>query len=132
MKTDIRYIVYINCKLFPFIVWIILGLKTMETRNKNTLKQLIGETVYLAETGKHKKPIVYCSCIISKPIIVQDKKTYNKYRKQTHIIKGSCFDFTKGTKQKVLYPLLNVQPVKIPFQIPENIIRKNRTFCELI
>jgi hypothetical protein len=132
MKTDIQYIVYINCKLFPFIAWIIAGLKTMETRNKNTLKQLIGKTVYFAETGKHKKPVVYCSCIIGDPVTVIDKKTYNRYREQTRIVKGSIFDFTRGTKQKVLYPLLNVQPVKTPFSIPENAIRKNRTFCELI
>lgn len=131
-SSDNTYFVYINCKLFPFIEWIIAGLKTMETRNKNMLKNLIGKTVYLAETGKHKKPIVYCSCIISDPIIVQDKKTYNKYRKQTHVIKGTCFDFTKETKQKVLYPLLNVQPVKKPFVVPDNIVRYGRTYSELI
>jgi hypothetical protein len=125
-------IVFINCSLFPFISWIISGLKVYETRNRNTLKQLIGKTVYLAETGKHKKPVVYCSCIIGDPIIVTDKRTYNRYRKQTHIVKGSIFDFTRGTKQKVLYPLLNVQPVEKPFPMPENIIRYGRTYSELI
>lgn len=131
-ENEIKYVVYINCMLFPFITWIIKGLKLYETRNRNTLKRLIGKTVYFAETGKGKNAIIKCYCTIGQPVFVKDKKTYNQYRKYTKVKKGSCFDFTRETKQKVLYPLLNVQPVKIPFEIPENAIRKNRTFCELI
>ena len=124
-------IVYINCRLFPFITWIISGLKTYETRNRNTLKSLVGKTVYIAETGHNKPPVIRCKCTIGEPVIVTDKQTYNRYRKHTCIEKGSVFDFTAATKKKVLYPLLNVQEVK-PFTVPENVIRHGRTYCEII
>lgn len=120
---------FINCSVFPFIAWILSGLKTYETRNRNTLKSLIGKTVYLTQTGKCKKPIVYGSCTITDCIIVKDKKTYNKYRKQAMIKPGSCYDFIVGsTKQKVLYRLGNVQRCK-PFPMPDNVVRHGRIYA---
>ena len=120
-------IVYINCKLFPFVDLIIALQKVFETRNRNTLKKLIGKTVYIAETGKHKKPLVRCSCIIGNPLVITDKKTYNQYRKQTKVKKGSVYDFIPG-KKKYLYPLCDVKEIE-PFPIPENIVRYGRTYA---
>ena len=124
-------ILYINCKLFPFVAWILDGLKTYETRNRNTLKSLIGKTVYLAETGKGKRPVIYGSCTITGSVTITDKATYNRYRKQTCIKKGCQYDFTKVTKQKILYRLDNVQRCT-PFLIPENIVRHGRVYAEVI
>ena len=124
-------IIYINCALFPFISWIIKGLKTYETRNRNTLKRFIGKTVYLAETGKGKRPIIRCSCLISGSVTITSKATYNALRKQTRIKKGSYFDWKDDTRQKILYKLENVQPCK-PFPIPDNAIRHGYTWCEII
>ena len=109
------YIVFINCDLFPFISWIISGKKLFETRNRNTLKSLIGKTVYLAETGKGKRPVIRCIATIESSIVVQDMKTYNQYRKFTMVKKGSVFDFIPG-KRKILYKLSNVQ--QIPAFVP--------------
>lgn len=124
-------ILYINCKLFPFVEWILYGLKAYETRNHNTLKNLVGKQVYLAATGKGKRPVIYGSCTITGSITVTDKRTYNRYRNQTCIEKGSCYDFTGSTKQKVLYRLDNVQRCK-PFPIPENVVRHGRIYCETV
>lgn len=121
-------IVYINCKLFPFIDWIISGLKTMETRNRNTLKSLVGKTVYIAETGTGKRPVVRCRCTIGYPVIITDKAVYDRHRKYTCIVPGSSFDFTETTKQKVLYPLSNVEKIK-PFPVPDDIVRHGRIYC---
>lgn len=122
-------VIFVNCSLFPFITWIIKGLKTYETRNKNTLKGFIGKTVYLAETGKHKKPVIRCCCNITELITITDKATYNKYRKYTKIKKGSCFDFIPGkTKKKCLYKLENVKAC-IPFELPENAERHGRIYA---
>lgn len=120
-------IVYINCKLFPFIDWIIALQKVFETRNKNMLKNLIGKTVFLAETGKHKKPLARCSCVIGKPLVITDKRTYNHYRKQTKAKKGSVYDFIPG-KKKYLYPLYDVKEIE-PFPVPENVVRYGRTYA---
>ena len=124
-------ILYINCSLFPFIELILSGRKIYETRNRNTLKSLIGKTVFLAQTGTGKRPVIYGSCTISGLETIKDKRTYNKYRKYTCIEKGSCFDWKSSTKQKVLYHLDNVQRCK-PFTIPENVIRHGRIYCETV
>ena len=123
-------IVYINCKLFPFIDWIISGLKVYETRNRNTLKSLVGKTIYFAETGTHKRPVIRCACTIDSVIKITDRKTYNLYRRQTKIKKGSAFDWKTDTKYKYLYKLSNVIPVP-SFPVPDNIIRHGRTWAEI-
>ena len=122
------FVIYINCSLFPFITWIISGLKRFETRNRKTLKAFIGKTVYLAETGKYKRPVIRCTCTISEQITVTDKRTYNAMRKYTKIIKGSCFDWNSTTKQKILYRLDNVKACN-PFPLPDNAIRKGRIYA---
>lgn len=124
------YVIFINCKLFPFISWIISGLKIYETRNRNTLKRFIGKTVYLAETGKGKAPIIRCYCTITNSMIITDKAVYNRFRKQTKIKKGSVYDFTSETKKKVLYKLENVKPC-IPFALQNNAIRHGRIYAEM-
>ena len=125
-------IVYINCALFPFIDLIIKGLKLYETRNRNTLKNLIGKTVYLAETGKGKRPVIRCSCVITECLTITDIKQYNRMRKYTRVKKRSLYDFIPGqTKKKVLYKFENVQACK-PFPIPENVVRHGYTWCETV
>ena len=103
-------VVYVNCDVFPFISWIISGLKVYETRNRNTLKRFIGQTVYLAETHKGKRPVVRCTAFIESVIVIDSLKAYNKYRPLTRVKKGSLYDFQPG-KVKYLYKLANVQPV---------------------
>ena len=124
------YVIFINCKLFPFISWIISGLKTYETRNRNTLKKFIGKTVYLAETGKGKAPIIRCHCTITDYIVITDKATYNIYRKQTKVKRNSIYDFTSTTKQKVLYRLENVKAC-VPFELPKNATRYGRIYAKI-
>lgn len=124
-------ILFVNCSLFPFIEWILSGLKTYETRNRNTLKSLINKKVYLAATGKGKRPIVYGYCIITDVIKVTNKRTYNRYRKQTKIEKASRFDWQSDTKQKYLYKLENVSRCS-PFPLPDNVKRHGRIYCEVI
>lgn len=122
-------VLFINCHLFPFIDWIIKGLKLYETRNRNTLKSIIGKRLYIAETGKHKKPLVRCAAYIDNPVIIDSKKDFDRYRRQTKIKKGSCFDFIPGNK-KYLYPLHDVQAIK-PFFLPDNAVRHGRIYATI-
>lgn len=120
-------ILFINCRLYPFIDWIISGLKLYETRNRNTLKNLIGKRVYIAETGKHKRPIVRCTAIIDH-VIKTDMEAFDSLRKQTMINPGSAFDWTKETKQKYLYRLTDIVQIE-PFTIPDNAIYHGRVYA---
>lgn len=122
--------IYINCSLFPFINWIIAGKKLYETRNRNTLQKLIGKKVYLVETGKHKKPLVRCSCLIVEGFTIDNKGDYETFRKAAKIKRGSVYDFIPG-KRKTFYKLEKVQSVPA-FPLPDNIIRHGRTWAELI
>ena len=121
-------VLFINCKLFPFVSWIIAGIKLYETRNRNTLKKFIGKSVYVAETGKHKKPLIRCIVTIDSVIRINTRKDYNRYRKQTKVKKGSLYDFTRKTKCKYLYKLVNVQAVK-EFCLPDNAKRYGYTYA---
>lgn len=118
-------IVYINCSVSPFIDLILAGKKVYETRNKNTLKRLIGKTVYLAETGKGKA-LAKAVCTITDLVTVTDKATYNRYRQQTQVEKGSVYDFTGNVKY--LYKLDNVKAVK-PFLVHNNAVRHGRIYA---
>lgn len=124
-------VLYINCKLFPFVTWIIEGLKVYETRNRNMLKSLVGQTLYIAETGKHKRPIIRCVATITDVLKIESAKEYNRLRKYTKVKKGSIYDFTRETKQKYLYKLENVKACE-PFEMPENVIRHGRVCAEII
>ena len=103
-------VLFINCKLFPFVSWILSGLKLYETRNRNTLKSLINKPLYIAETHKGKRPVIRCILTIGDPIIIDNLTEYNQYRKQACIKQKSAYDFIPG-KKKVLYPLYNVQAI---------------------
>lgn len=122
-------VLFINCKLFPFVSWIMAGLKTLETRNKNTLKNIIGNRVYIAETGLYKRPFVRCLATIGNPIMTDNLKDYNRYRKHTMIKKGSLYDFIPG-KKKYLYPLSNVEKIN-PFFLPDNAVYHGRIFATI-
>lgn len=119
-------IVFINCSVFPFVQWIISGLKVYETRNRNTLKSLIGKTVYLCETGKKEK-VIRCKAIIAAVVKVQSKRYYERFRSECCIESGSVYDYIPG-KTKYLYLLTDIKPVK-PF-VPENGIRHGYTWME--
>ena len=120
-------IVFINCDLFPFVSWILAGKKIYETRNRNTLKRLIGKTIYIAETRNGKKPVVKCIATIASSTTIVTKKEYNRLRKQAMIKKDSVYDFIPG-KKKVFYKLENVKPVQ-EFT-PENGIHHGRSWME--
>lgn len=52
------YGVNINCKVQDFIEQILTGLKVIETRNRNTLKSLVGKRIGLIKTGCGKAVLV--------------------------------------------------------------------------
>ena len=110
-------VVFINCRLFPFIAWIISGRKVYETRTRDMLRALVGQRVYLAETGRGGRPIIRCSCVIDHSLTC-DLATFRALRHLHSVPTGSVYDWNAGTRKKVLYRLADVQPVD-PFAAPE-------------
>ena len=126
-KTELP-IVFINCKKYNFIFDILANRKQYETRNRNTLKKLVGRPILLAETGKSKRPIIKGLAYIDSVLRVDSIKQFEQYRKACSIEKGSEFDYTSETKQKYLYHLSNVFTCE-PVIAPEG-IRHGRTWME--
>ena len=121
-------VVFINCSRFPFLFWIMSGLKLYETRTRNTLRALVGQRVYLARTGRGR-PVVLCSVVIGDPIATRSRSAFAAFRKACCIAYRSQYDWQKSTKVKYLYPLLDVQPVPVPFTPPEG-VRHGRVWME--
>lgn len=112
-------IVFINCKVAPFIDWIMMGQKLLETRSRDTLGRLAGRRVYLAETG-HGHPVVRCSVWISPAIVVRSREAWDRLYDAHKVPADSKYDWKPDTVKKCLYPVSDVQYVE-PFPVPDGI-----------
>lgn len=121
-------ILFINCRLVPFVQFIMNRTKIYETRSRNTLRSLVGKRVLIAMTGKGHS-VVMCSAIISNAFPVSSLHEWDMFRSCTCVPKGSQYDWTEKTKVKWLYELSDVCPVPFPFH-PSEGIRHGRTWME--
>lgn len=83
--------VNINDRDSPFTDWILGGVKTIETRERNTLKSLVGQRVGIVKTGCGKAMLVGYVTIAN----VVKYKTEAEFRKDEcrHMVKpGSKYD----------------------------------------
>ena len=104
-------VIFINCKEYPFVDWILSGKKKCETRNKNTLGRFIGERIMIAETG-NGRPLVRCTAVISRCIGVYSKQSWREHVSEDDVPLGSSYDWKDDTKKKVVYTLKDIRPVK--------------------
>lgn len=110
-------VVYVNCSEYPYVHAIMAKLKPLETRNRDTLRNLVGKRVLVAQTGKGT-PTVMCMVTIGKPIKATCRQTWDGLRPMHRVPVGSAHDWKETTKQKYLYQLTDPVPV-IPFPVPE-------------
>lgn len=122
-------VVFINCSRFPFLQWIISGLKIYETRSRDMLRSLVGQRVLLAETGRGGRPVVRCSAVIDHSVTC-DRAGFDRLRHLTRVPKDSAYDWQPATRKKVLYRLTDVVAVA-PFPVPEG-PRHGRVWMEYI
>jgi len=120
-------VVFINCRLFPFVDMILRLTKLYETRTRNMLRSLIGQRVILAETG-HGAPLARCMVTIGDPLVARSRDAWNACKKWTGIDDGSPYDWQDETKVKYMYPLYDIQRIE-PFRVPEG-IRHGRVWME--
>lgn len=119
------YAVYINCRLIPFLDLILSGMKAYETRSRDMLRSLVGQRVYLIETGTGPVPMVRASAVIASSRVVSFSDVAAR---QAACIAGTPYDIRPdGTK--VFYRLEDVQPVA-PFPVPACRINHGRSYTE--
>ena len=105
---------------------IVGGYKTIETRNRNTLKALVGERVAVISTSRKRKALVvgYVDIVSAEFCPVEQ---FDEYRDETLISPGSRFDV--NTRGKWFYHLANACKTD-PYQLPADAIRHGMSWCE--
>ena len=105
---------------------IVKGIKTIETRNRNMLKCLVGKRVAIVRTRRGKLPMVvgYADIVDSYFCPINQ---YEKYRDQTLVPEGSAYDV--HGKGKWLYFLTNAEKCD-PFPLPQDAVRHGLSWCE--
>jgi hypothetical protein len=116
--------VYINCKLYPFITWILCGWKLYETRTRRVLHPLIGQRVFLIETG-HGRPLIIGSAKITEA--EQVPYTDVSKRRQAQIT-GTTYDIKPGSA-KWFYKLEDVEWLPEPIPAPDTRKNHGRSYC---
>lgn len=117
-----NYGVYINTKSAPFVRQILDLEKSFETRTRNMLKDLVGERVYIIETG-HGTPMVAGRATIAsvEPVPYENEKM----RESAKII-GTPYDIKPGSL-KWFYKLENVEKLS-PVPVPDNRVNHGRSY----
>ena len=102
------------------------GIKPVETRSRNMLKDLVGERVAIVRTVRGKAPTVigYVTVISAE---FCSGKWMDEHRNLTLIIPGSKYDC--GGRGKWCYFLRDAERCD-PFPLPPSAIRHGRSWCE--
>lgn len=119
------YGVYINCKRFQFVSRILSGDKLHETRSRNMLKPLVGQSVYLIETGTGSVPLVRGIARIASAVSVPFSDVAAR---RSACIYGTPYDIAPG-RSKWFYRLVDVRTVT-PFPVPADRINHGRAYTE--
>ena len=111
--------------------WIVYGEKTIETRTRNVLLSLVGETVAVVCTRNGHAPEIVGFVDITRYEFCPET-LFNMYRPDTMIPMFSKYNrlgTRDGKPGKWFYHLENARPCK-PFPLPENAVRHGRSWCE--
>lgn len=97
----------INDKEFPFTEWILEGLKTIETRETDSLRSVVGQRVGIIRTGRGKAVLVGYADITGY-VVYGDVGGFRKdYQK--HMVQEGCKYDIKPNGIKYGYILENVE-----------------------
>ena len=110
----------------PYADAIVSGIKTIETRNRDMLRDLLGTRVAVVSTHRGKNPtIVGYVSIVSRLFV--NAKAFEIFRDATLIPVGSKYDV--HGKGKWLYGLADAEKCE-PYPLPKNAVRHGRSWCE--
>ena len=103
---------------------IVSGIKKVETRSRNMLKNLVGERVAIVRTRRGKSPVVVGYAYIT-AAWKYDAEQMNNIRSFTLIPVGSKFD----TGARWCYWMSSAEKCD-PYPLPKNAVRHGRSWCE--
>ena len=118
--------IFVNSDGVKYAEAIVGGYKTIETRNRDMLRSLIGERVAVVRTGCKKKPTVIGYVHIDFALFLR-RDEVAAASDRTLIPEGSKYDCTG--RGKWCYFLSEPQECE-PYPLPDNAIRHGRSWCE--
>ena len=110
----------------PYAEAIVSGIKTIETRNRDMLSELVGKNVAVVQTRRGKNPTIVGYVRIASKLFV-DANAFEVFREYTLIPVGSKYDC--HGKGKWLYILENGEKC-LPYPLPKSAVRHGRSWCE--
>lgn len=114
-------VVFVNCDSAPFVDRMIDLSKLIETRTRDTLRSVMNQRVFIAETHRGRRPVVRCSLIFGGSITAYSREAWETVRGAACIPAGSRYDWQDGkTKKKVCYFIEGVRACE-PFTPPEGV-----------
>lgn len=119
--------IYVNSDGIDYAAAIVEAYKAIETRTRDVLKKLVGERVAIVRTHKRKKPEVIGYVTIIKKTFAF-KESFDALFDKHCVPAGSKYD-CKPDGGKWLYWLADAERCE-PFQLPQNIVRHGRSWCE--
>ena len=110
----------------PYARLITSGLKKIETRNRDMLRELCGERVAVVYTRRGKNPLVIGAVDVTGKYFAGVEQF--KAERNLHFVpEGSMYDATG--RGKWCYTLENAA-VCDPFPLPDSAVRHGRSWCE--
>ena len=110
----------------PYADAIVSGAKTIETRSRDMLAQLVGKRVAVVRTRRGKNPTIVGYVLIKSKLFV-NAKAFEIFRDATLIPVGSKYDV--HGKGKWLYSLGEAEKCE-PYPLPKSAVRHGRSWCE--
>ena len=112
----------------PYAKAIVQGYKPIETRSRDMLSKLHGQTVAVVQTRRGKHPVVVGYANLEKLGFVQSGPDWEALREETLIPPGSRYD--AHGKGKWCYLMRWPTEEQDPYALPENTIYHGRSWCE--
>lgn len=117
---------FVNSDGFDFAEAIVRGTKTIETRNRNMLRRLVGERVAVVSTRRGRKPMVIGTVYVKFGVFIVPE-VFELYRDDTLIPKWSKYDCPE--KGKWCYFLRDAERCE-PYPLPEYAVRHGISWVE--
>lgn len=119
-----------NGQEIDYIELIMQKLKSLETRNKDTLKALMGKRVALIDRAhKHNgKLLIRGFATIASSTTIDSKSQYERLQYAHLVPPSSCYWWDECTKKKVMYKL--TEPERALFELPELRTNHGRSYTE--
>lgn len=110
-----------------YATMLVCGHKTIETRNRNMLRDLVGERVAVIRTRRDHNPMILGYVTITSSSFCK-AEDFHKYDNDHLVPVGSLRDCQNG-KGKWFYHVTDAKRCQ-PYPLPSSAVRHGRSWCE--